>query len=241
MPSTLSPPLPRTPLSSSRSYLLNIACALLEYLTTIRYPTMGLESNVGPPAVDHVGLPPSPRPTTRHHASHTNSYNLFNDARSDAILILEVNSLFCSLDDVILTHFDGSKRFGPQGPNPSHRIYCKPSSTPLTYQKYLRKLMIFLNSYDRPRRNLPGATRFPSALSGITIGQHSCSFLRVLQDVATTLESLSSRYGTRNRGLREWIKFFLDVIRDGRCTQVLRKCEGSVSRAATVLRVRTEA
>ncbi|KAG9033065.1 hypothetical protein FS837_002553 [Tulasnella sp. UAMH 9824] len=61
-------------------------------------------------------------------------------------------------------------------------------------------------------------------------------FTRVLKEVSTKLEKVASKYGVRKRGVRERIKYFLSMLRGGRCTQVLETCEDDVSKASTSVR-----
>ncbi|KAG8905457.1 hypothetical protein FRC01_008342, partial [Tulasnella sp. 417] len=61
-------------------------------------------------------------------------------------------------------------------------------------------------------------------------------FTRVLQEVSTKLEKVASKYGTRKRGVRDRIKYYLAMLRGGRCTQVLQTCEDNVSKASTSVR-----
>ncbi|KAG8906035.1 hypothetical protein FRC01_008156, partial [Tulasnella sp. 417] len=58
----------------------------------------------------------------------------------------------------------------------------------------------------------------------------------VLQEVSTKLEKVASKYGTRRRGVRDRIKYYLAMLRGGRCTQVLQTCEDDVSKASTSVR-----
>ncbi|KAG8924413.1 hypothetical protein FRC01_011551, partial [Tulasnella sp. 417] len=57
-------------------------------------------------------------------------------------------------------------------------------------------------------------------------------FTRVLQEVATKLEKVASKYGTRRRGVRDRIKYYLAMLRPGRCIQVLQTCEDDVDKAS---------
>ncbi|KAG8896722.1 hypothetical protein FRC00_005406, partial [Tulasnella sp. 408] len=61
-------------------------------------------------------------------------------------------------------------------------------------------------------------------------------FTRVLKEVSTKLEKVASKYGVRKRGVRERVKYFLSMLRGGRCTQVLETCEDDVSKASTSVR-----
>ncbi|KAG8935564.1 hypothetical protein FRC00_010896 [Tulasnella sp. 408] len=61
-------------------------------------------------------------------------------------------------------------------------------------------------------------------------------FIRVLKEVSTKLEKVASKYGVRKRGVRERVKYFLSMLRGGRCTQVLETCEDEVSKASTSVR-----
>ncbi|KAG8914458.1 hypothetical protein FRC00_013490 [Tulasnella sp. 408] len=61
-------------------------------------------------------------------------------------------------------------------------------------------------------------------------------FTKVLKEVSTKLEKVASKYGVRKRGVRERIKYFVSMLRGGRCTQVLETCEDDVSKASTSVR-----
>ncbi|KAG8914049.1 hypothetical protein FRC01_004247, partial [Tulasnella sp. 417] len=61
-------------------------------------------------------------------------------------------------------------------------------------------------------------------------------FTRVLQEVSTKLTKAASKYGTRRRGVRDRIKYYLAMLRGSRCTQVLQTCEDDVSKASTSVR-----
>ncbi|KAG8912917.1 hypothetical protein FRC00_003489, partial [Tulasnella sp. 408] len=63
-------------------------------------------------------------------------------------------------------------------------------------------------------------------------------FTSILREVSVKLDKISKKYGTRKRGIRERIKYFLAMLREGRCDQILRTCQADVNTASNVIRER---
>ncbi|KAG8943231.1 hypothetical protein FRC04_003141 [Tulasnella sp. 424] len=58
------------------------------------------------------------------------------------------------------------------------------------------------------------------------------NFIRVLRDVEIKLDKLALKYGTCKRGMRERIKYFLAMLREHRCSQILQTCHVEVDLAS---------
>ncbi|KAG8943233.1 hypothetical protein FRC04_003143 [Tulasnella sp. 424] len=60
-------------------------------------------------------------------------------------------------------------------------------------------------------------------------------FISVLREVNTKLDKIASKYGTRQRGMRERIKYFLSMLREGRCGQILQICHVEIDLASKAI------
>ncbi|KAG8962623.1 hypothetical protein FRC05_005262 [Tulasnella sp. 425] len=60
-------------------------------------------------------------------------------------------------------------------------------------------------------------------------------FVSVLSEVNSKLKKISSKYGTRKRGIRERIKYFLAMLREDRCSRILLTCQDDVALASKVV------
>ncbi|KAG8944608.1 hypothetical protein FRC04_001648, partial [Tulasnella sp. 424] len=61
------------------------------------------------------------------------------------------------------------------------------------------------------------------------------NFISVLREVSSKLEKISSKYGVRNRGIRERIKYYLAMLRAGRCSRILQTCQDDVVLSSKVI------
>ncbi|KAG8909784.1 hypothetical protein FRC01_006727, partial [Tulasnella sp. 417] len=66
-------------------------------------------------------------------------------------------------------------------------------------------------------------------------------FTNILREVGTKLEKISSKYGTKKRGIRERIKYFTAMLREDRCDQILRDCRTQVNTASQHVREKSGA
>ncbi|KAG9020217.1 hypothetical protein FS837_008431, partial [Tulasnella sp. UAMH 9824] len=58
----------------------------------------------------------------------------------------------------------------------------------------------------------------------------------VLEGVHANLKKASEKYGRRERGFRDGIKYNLSSLRPGKCTDILRTCRDGVEKASANLR-----
>ena len=60
---------------------------------------------------------------------------------------------------------------------------------------------------------------------------------RVLEAVQRKVKEASEKYGTKERGFRDGIKFTLSSLRKDRCIDILRTCREEIDKASAMLRV----
>ncbi|KIO28034.1 hypothetical protein M407DRAFT_22795 [Tulasnella calospora MUT 4182] len=121
----------------------------------------------------------------------------------------------------------------------THELYDKVKATRSAISTLLKDTTWPPESIGAVQSFLQTMSSFPELpAEGVPVKDDTEKFILVLEGAHTTVKKASDKYGSKERGIRDGIKYSLSSLRPSKCTNILQTCQDDIGKALTMLRSR---